>query len=253
MAGRLLPIASTGHITCNVISQRALERTISREVALMTEQACRDPAEVERQKELVPPWMKEAGDVEIPSPRPAPRTPLPPAPGNSRWVQHVMARREAYEAALGPKVDYPKPLIKLRSRTPTPSSAKYSSANSEENHEATDAEQRQLARLLHSLKDRLKREKDLVQSAEAKLARHSRRRTGTPLDVPASVLSKRFDELGANSKATSMARAKSCGWYPSQAAGFAPSDLAARQPAKPPKRTDRLLACPYAITDSAMN
>lgn len=236
-------------LRCQAITQRALERVIARDVALMAEQAARDPAEVRKQKELVPPWMKD-GEPEVPTPRPAARTPQPPAPpANSLWVQHLMERREAQEAALGPKVDYPKPLMKLRGRTPLTPGADQSQ---EWSREARDVEQKALVRLLHGLKDRLRHETERTKCVEARLANHSsRQRSATPLHFPASVASKRFDQLGANSKAMSMARAKSCGWYPSQAAGFVPADLASRPPRVPPKRTDRLLAYPYAIADIA--
>mmetsp|Transcript_1337 Transcript_1337/g.2500 ORF Transcript_1337/g.2500 Transcript_1337/m.2500 type:complete len:167 (+) Transcript_1337:3-503(+) len=159
-------------------------------------------------------------------------------------MQYLAARREAQEEALGPKADFPKPLIKLRGRTPQTPAA---DQTTDWGREARDIEQKALVRLLHGLKDRLGKEQERTLSVEAKLARKKRRPpSGTSLQG-LCISSTRFDELGPTTKASSLSRAKSCGWYPSHAAGFAPADEASRPlPSRPLARLDRVMACPYA-------
>eukprot|EP00440_Ansanella_granifera_P027813 gb/GFBE01030219.1/.p1 GENE.gb/GFBE01030219.1/~~gb/GFBE01030219.1/.p1 ORF type:complete len:258 (+),score=23.84 gb/GFBE01030219.1/:1-774(+) len=246
------PIASTGHITCNVISQRVLDGTTQKDMAIRVGQAMRSEEKLRQASEVTPPWMR-VDEGPVCRPRTTPPTPQPPAVGDGRLVQMALARRAAADAALGPRADMPRPLIKLRGRTPQTPAAEESL---EWGREARDLDQRALARVLHELQGRLSKETKLRADAEAKLSRKlSRSRSETPLLPGASrtMASSCFADIAPNTKALAMSMARGQGWYYPNSAGSRPRDrmtemLEQMPPYQRPKRTRPLSAsgCPYA-------
>lgn len=253
MCERCQPLFSTGHISPNVTTCRALDQTTTKDVLMRANQGLRSDDEIRQVSEVVPPWMKY-GEAAPPTPQPAPRTPQPPAL-EGRLVQLAESRRLAAERALGPKADLPAPRIKLRGRTPQVPAAEESL---EWGREARDLDQRALARVLKGLQERLGQETKWRELAEARLARKSSSsRSETPL-LPAksmmrSTSSSVFGSLNTNDKAMGLSMARGKGWHLSNAAGTHATDrmmeMFERQPPyQRPKRSRPLSAegAPYA-------
>eukprot|EP00931_Biecheleriopsis_adriatica_P076225 TRINITY_DN49959_c0_g1_i1.p1 TRINITY_DN49959_c0_g1~~TRINITY_DN49959_c0_g1_i1.p1 ORF type:complete len:255 (-),score=42.69 TRINITY_DN49959_c0_g1_i1:74-838(-) len=252
MTERCAAVFGTAHITCNVMSQRILDSTTEKDMAIRVGQAFKGDDELRKASEVVPPWEK-FDEVKVPSVARV-RTPQPPPVGDGRWVQMAQARRDAADAALGPKADMPKPLIKLRGRTPRTPPAEESLTWG---REARDLDQRALVRVLHDLKARLGKEQKLRESAEAKLARSGRSRSETPLlpNGTRSMSSSFFDAMDPSRKAMSLSLARSSGLYLNDAAGILAKDrlneMFERAPTQRPKRTRPFTGggCPYATVE----
>ncbi|CAK9016392.1 unnamed protein product [Durusdinium trenchii] len=171
----------------------------------------------------LPPWLK-TDDLQVRTPLKPPATPKAPMLPNTSWMQIVEERRRATEERLGPKADHPKPLTKLRGRTP----AMPQETSEDWCREARNLDRKALARLLRDLKDRLEKEEVRTLAVEAKL--------------PQTIWSK-FDKLDPFSRASSLSKAKACGWYHSNAAGaVSQSEPSISMPRKPPAPA----AYPYA-------
>jgi len=149
---------------------------------------------------------------------------MPLSHDKSILVQLVNARKAAMEAELGPRLDMPRPCVRLaRPKPSTPpghdSSMWFSTANALERPAAT--------RLLQSLQARLEREQCAADEAEQHLGRRS-------FSQPS---------LSLNEQAKALSIARTSGLYPKDAAGRpAPKQDWRDLPPKPRPRRARPLS-----------